>query len=241
MWRPPEGLLWPFLCKETLDPPPKVQVGGWGRGCSRHWLLPEACTSVDKMHKAVTTSPHVFPFRVIQSLCSGRKSWQKRLQRPSGYCDVLQSSSTSLDRVLLSSQSHPSVTGIAMASDIQDGEGPGKMVPRGSPRRVFLALEMEHFGGGWERMDSVTSGFFHSCEDPGHWDAPNRSRDHSQAWVRPPSLPSARTTIAFVHTRNYWREERFFFATYSFWYIWTWTWDDSYLSLQFLCLISNIS
>lgn len=35
-----------------------------------------------------------------------------------------------------------------MASDIQDGEGPGKMVPRGRPCRVFLALEMEPFGEG---------------------------------------------------------------------------------------------
>lgn len=90
-----------------------------------------------------------------------------------------------------------------MASDIQDGEGPGKMVPRGSPRRVFLALEMEPFREGQERMDSLTSGFFPSCEDPGHRDAPNRSCDHSQAWVRPPSLPSAHTTITFVHNRNY--------------------------------------
>lgn len=156
MWRPLEGLLWPFLCKDTLDPPPKdttLWAGQRNRVCFHegggwHWLLPESCTSVDKMHKAVTTSPHVFPFRVIQSLCSGRKSWRKHLQRPSGYCDALQSSSTSLDRVLLSSQSHPSVTGIAMASDIQDGEGPGKTVPRGSPRWVFLALEMEPFGEG---------------------------------------------------------------------------------------------
>lgn len=110
-----------------------------------------------------------------------------------------------------------------MASDTQDGEGPGKT--------VCVFLEQVHTGCfqplTWsclasdedERMESLTSGFFLGCEDLGHRDTPSRSRDHSQARGRPPSPPQGPLPPSHVSTLKTTEEKKvFFFTTHSFWY-----------------------
>lgn len=62
-------------------------------------------------------------------------------------------------------------------------------------------------------MESLTSGFFLGCEDPGHRDAPSRSRDHSQARGRPPSPPQGPPPPSHVSTLKTTEEKKGLYYT----------------------------
>ena len=128
------SLLWargPWRKSLCASPLPRWPRGGtWGMlslgGCSRPSGLARGFHMCQQSHDTVPTPPlHVFALRVTQSLCSGRKSWQRHSRRPSGCYGEPPSSSTNPAQLSWNSQSHLSATGTAMASEpLTYGEGP---------------------------------------------------------------------------------------------------------------------
>ena len=202
---PLKGLV-PSLSKETLEevpacPPVTCRGAGhgvcfpwWWEGVEfqGHWHWPEASMSVGKASDPVATLPPcVFAFRATPSLFSGRKSWQRRSWRPSGCYVGPPSSLTNPARPSWSSQSHPSATGTATASDTLVGEGPRRWHLLQEVHTGCSALEVQPWGEvwGWE-VQWCASRLLRGW-GPGTLRGICRNGDHPQAWGMPPPFLGA--------------------------------------------------
>lgn len=107
-----------------------------------------------------------------------------------------------------------------MASDPRVGRVPERQCLEKAHAGCFQPLKWSRLESHEDqRMESLTSGFFHGCEDPGHRDAPHRRHDHSQARGRPcfsPKGPPPPSHLSMLKTTE--EKKVFFFATHSFWY-----------------------